>query len=396
VRRELSPAEIRCPHAPSCVPCPLRGLPYREQLARKRRSLEAAIAKYRSLSGVVVEDVVGSRDLFGYRNAAKLAVRSRRDGSLVAGVYQPASHRLAEASRCSVHHPALNEVIAATLAEASALGIEAFDERRGDGELRYIVARYSALLRRVLLVLVTAGPPSAQLRDLARRLGRRCRSLGGVVHNRNAAPGNVILGPRYSTLRSPAELVDRVGFLKLRVSPASFLQANLWTARRIYETALEWAQPAAGDSAIDLFCGVGPLTFHLATRAARVIGIEEAPSAVGDARSNQRRNGFHNARFEEGPADEVLPRLRQQLSGVDVVTLNPTRKGVSSRVLEDIAALSPARVVYVSCDAETLARDLDRLAELAYRTLRARPFDMLPQTDHVEVVAVAERAGSRC
>jgi 23S rRNA (uracil1939-C5)-methyltransferase len=397
VRREpLNPGASRalCPHAPECVPCPLRGLSYRAQLARKRRRVEQALAAYPGLREARIEDVIGSRDLFGYRNVAKLAVRAAHGGRLRAGVYAPGSHRLVDAERCAVQHPGLTEVVVATLDEAARLGVEAYDERRGTGELRYIVARYSAWMRRVLLVLVSARADDSALRELCRRLVRRCRSLGGVVVNHNAERGNVILGRRFATLRPPAELVERIGFLKLRVGPASFLQSNVWTARRIYEKALEWAAPGAADRAVDLFCGVGPLSLYLATRAIEVIGIEESPASIGDARSNARRNGFHNARFEEGRAEDALPRIRERLRRAEVVALNPTRKGASRRALEEIALMEPRRVVYVSCDPATLARDLDRLAGLGYRAVRLQPFDMLPQTEHVEVVALAEKQAS--
>jgi 23S rRNA (uracil1939-C5)-methyltransferase len=382
-----------CPHAPACVPCPLRGVPYREQLARKRQRVEQAIAAYPGLRrDLGIEDVIGSRDLFGYRNVAKLAVRAGHGGQLRVGVYAPGSHRLVDAERCAVQHPGLIGIVVATLEEAARLGIEAYDERRGTGELRYVVARYSAWMRRALLVLVSARADDRALRELCRRLVRRCRWLGGVVVNHNAERGNVILGRRFATLRPPAELVERIGFLTLRVSPASFLQSNVWTARRIYEKALEWAAPGTADRAVDLFCGIGPLSLYLATRARQVVGIEESPAAIRDARSNARRNGFHNARFEEGRAEDALPRVREGLSRADVVTLNPTRRGASRGALEEIARMEPRRIVYVSCDAATLARDLDRFAGLGYRATRLQPFDMLPQTEHVEIVALVERA----
>lgn len=353
----------------------------------------SALARYPSLAGAAVEDVVGSRDLFGYRNVVKLAVRGRADGSLRAGVYAPGSHRLVDAERCAAQHPALGEVVAAALEAAAGLGIEPYDERSGTGELRYVVARYGAWRRRVQLVLVTASADTTRLRDLTRRLARRCRALGGVLHNHNPERGNVILGRRWATLRPPAELVERLGGLELRVSPASFLQPNLWTARRIYESALELAAPTAADSVIDLFCGIGPLSLYLAGRARQVTGIEEAPSAVRDARANQRLNRLFNVRFEAGRIEEVLPALRARRARVDLVTLNPTRNGASARVLAEIAALGPRRVVYVSCNPDTLARDLDGLARSGYRTCLARPFDMLPQTEHVEVVALLEPLG---
>jgi len=369
------------------VPCPLRGLGYREQLATKRRRVEAALGAHPRLAELSVDDVIGSRDLFGYRNVAKLAVRARRDGSLRAGVYAPGTHRLVDAEACTVQHPALNAVIAATLSAARAVGIEAYDESSGSGELRYVVARYSAWKRRALLTLVTASDDVSRLRELSRRVVQRCPTVAGIVVNRNAEPGNVIFGSRYATLQRGATLLERYGFLEVQASPASFLQPNTWTARRIYETALQRAEPQPDDVVVDLFCGVGPISLYLATRARLVVGIEESPSAVRDARANQRRNAFHNVRFEQGRVEEALPRLRAELGRAAIVTLNPTRKGAAASVLESAAALEPRRIVYVSCDADTLARDLDRLAALGYRTTSVQPFDMLPQTEHVEIVA---------
>jgi 23S rRNA (uracil1939-C5)-methyltransferase len=364
------------------VPCPLRGLPYRTQLARKRALVQAA------LGGVVPEDVVGSRDLLGYRHVAKLAVRARRDGTLRAGVYAPGTHRLVDAERCAAQHPALSEVLVAVLEEASRLRILAYDERRHVGELRYLVARYGAWRRRVQLVLVTTRRETDRLRELSRRVARRCRVLGGIVHNYNPERGNVILGSTFATLRPPAALVERVGELELEASAGSFLQVNPSTARRIYETALDWAAPGREARALDLYCGVGPLSLLLAARAGFVVGIEESPRAIADARANQRRNRRYNLRFEQGDAAVAITRLHETIGTVDIVTLNPPRKGASAAALEAIAALRPRRIVYVSCEPRTLARDLERLAGLEYRTVRVRPFDMLPQTEHIEIVSL--------
>lgn len=378
---------LSCPHAPACVPCPLRGLSYRDQLVRKRQHVATALAAHPRLTGVPIEDVVGSRDLFGYRNIVKLAVRAAPGGGLRAGVYAPGTHRLVEAERCAAAQPALGNIVVAVLEEAAALGIAPYDESDGSGELRYVVARHGAWQRRAQLVLVTALADTEKMRTLGKRVAGRCRELGGILHNHNPDPGNVILGRRWSTLRPPAEIVERVGFLKLQVSPGSFLQPNPWTARRIYETVLDRAGVGPDDLAVDLFCGIGPLSLYLATRARQVIGVEEAPSAIRDARQNQRRNALYNVRFEEGRVDEALPRVRAEHPRADVVTLNPTRKGASLEALREVAALGPRRIVYISCDPESLARDLARLDALGYATDRVSPFDMLPQTDHVEVVA---------
>ena len=229
------------------------------------------------------------------------------------------------------------------------------------------------------------------MREVARRITKRSSLVAGIVQNVNPDPGNVILGPEWATLRAPATMIERIGPYKLQTSPGAFLQANLWTARRIYEAATEWADPDPSDHVLDLFCGVGPQTFHLAARARLAIGIEEVPAAVADARSNARRNGIHNARFEAGLAEEVVARVGARLGSVGVVALNPPRKGARRDVLEAIARLLPRRIVYVSCNPATLARDLRLLQGLGYPARRVRPFDMLPQTEHVEVLALAER-----
>ena len=393
--RAPRPTAERCPHAPRCVPCPLRGRSYREQLALKRARVVDALAQFPALVGVTVDDTVGSRDLFGYRNVAKLAVRAGRDGELRAGVYEPGSHRLADADACEVHHPAVNELLRIVLDEATRLRVAAYDEARRTGELRYLVVRASGWRRRAWLTLVSATASPAWARELTRRVAKRSRALGGVLLNHNPEPGNVILGSRFEVLRPPAELVEKIGSVQLEASPSAFLQVNRWTARRIYETVVEWAEPAGDEVAVDVFCGVGGLALSLAPHVARVIGIEEVTSAVRDARANARRNGLGNTRFVAGRAEEALPELVGDGFSPTLVTLNPPRKGAAPAVLDAVAAARPRRILYVSCEPTTLARDLDRLATLGYETTRLAPFDMMPQTEHVEIIVRLDERSPR-
>jgi 23S rRNA (uracil1939-C5)-methyltransferase len=187
-------------------------------------------------------------------------------------------------------------------------------------------------------------------------------------------------------------LIERVGVLKLRTQAGAFLQANVPVARRLYEHALQWAAPSAEDVAVDLYSGVGALSFYLAGAAKHVFGIEESPLADVDAKANIRLNGFHNVRFHAGTVAAVLPALTERLGHVDVLTLNPPRKGVDEGARAAIAACAPRRMVYISCHPDTLARDLDWFAAHGYRTVQVQPFDLLPQTEHVECVAALERA----
>jgi 23S rRNA (uracil1939-C5)-methyltransferase len=281
------------------------------------------------------------------------------------------------------------------LDEATRLRVAAYDEARRTGELRYVVVRASGWRRRAWLTLVSATPNPTWARELTRRVVKRSRALGGVLLNHNPEPGNVILGSRFAVLRPPAELVEKIGAVVLEASPSAFLQVNRWTARRMYETVVEWAEPTADDIAVDVFCGVGGLALSLAPHVSRVIGVEEVASAVRDARANARRNGLGNLRFIADRAEDGVPALVGDGLRPTLVTLNPPRKGAASAVLDAIAGARPRQILYVSCEPTTLARDLDRLATLGYETTRLAPFDMMPQTEHVEVIARLEDRSQR-
>jgi 23S rRNA (uracil1939-C5)-methyltransferase len=217
-----------------------------------------------------------------------------------------------------------------------------------------------------------------------------------VVLNLNPSTGNVIFGDEFVAVTRENALIERIGGLELKSRAGSFLQANVQVARRIYERVLEWADPAPADVAVDLHAGVGAISFCLATRARTVYGIEESPLAVLDAKENIRLNGFHNVRFVAGRAAEGLARLVATAGKVDLVTLNPPRRGADEATRAAIVSARPRRIVYVSCNPATLARDLDWLAAHGYHTTAVEPFDLLPQTDHVECVAVLDILSSAC
>jgi len=211
------------------------------------------------------------------------------------------------------------------------------------------------------------------------------------VLNLNAGRGNAIFGPTFLPLTRNAALIERIGDLRLQSHAGAFLQANLGVAGRIYARVLDWAAPQPDDVAVDLYAGVGALSLLLAARARRVFGIESSPIAVRDGKANIRLNGFHNVRFLEGEVAAALPPLRALLERVDLLTLNPPRKGVDEAARAATVACAPSRMVYVSCNPRTLARDCDWFAARAYRVLKLQPYDLLPQTEHVECVALLEK-----
>ncbi len=293
-----------------------------------------------------------------------------------------------DARACAVHHPAINQVVGATVELLDRGGASIYDERSRHGALRYLVVRHSIWQRQTQLVFVAAEQPPG-LAALLRALRRRCRTLASVVLNLNASPGNVIFGPRWIALGGAEAIVERVGGVKLRARAGSFIQANPWIAGRLYRTIERWVGSPGDETVVDLYAGIGAIAATLAPSMRRVYAIEESEIATGDARSNARRNGIGNLRALAGPVEQLLPQLRRDLGSADVVTMNPPRSGVPADVLAEVAALRPRAVAYLSCDLTSLARDLTQLAALGYRTVRIQPADMLPQTEHVECVALA-------
>ncbi|MBI4529794.1 MAG: 23S rRNA (uracil(1939)-C(5))-methyltransferase RlmD [Deltaproteobacteria bacterium] len=379
-----------CPHYPACFGCPLISVPYPEQLLRKRRIVENALAACSNLSGLEVPPVVSSPRRLGYRARIKLVVRRGNKGVLT-GLYLPQSHQVVDISSCPVHPPAVNRVVQFLKREIQRLGIAPYDETDDTGELRYIDIRFSFWQRKIALALVTRHASFFPGAELSRNLKRRFSFIEGVVQNINEERGNVIWGDRFRSLSGRDTLLERFGWLKLRLPNGVFSQANPAVARRIYETVAALANLNGEETVLDLFCGVGPISLYLAASARLVWGTDENPLAIATAKQNARMNGFHNCRFVEGDVSEILNHSRLNLPKIDLAVLNPPRKGIQPAAMDALISLQVPRMIYVSCDPVTLARDLDRLAGRGYQPLRIQPFDMFPQTEQVETVTLLEK-----
>jgi 23S rRNA (uracil1939-C5)-methyltransferase len=398
-RTPARPAQGRavpCAHFPQCVGCPLVGDPYPAQLVAKGERLRAAIARHPELADARIDEPAGSPAAFGYRNQAKLVFRGRFvpgvGRQILLGVYRPGTHSVVPAEACIVHHRLLQPLLRDLRAEVERLAMPIFDERDRSGALRYALVRASTARGEVHLTLVSAIADPPGLDELLRRLRRGHRELTATFLCVNPTPGNTILSPDIRLLHGRPVLVERFGDLELESRPDAFLQANSAVAARIYATALRLLAPAPGDVALDLYCGVGALALHVAPHVARVIGIEAQESAVACAIANARRAGARAAEFVAAPAEDARRVLAERgVGAVSLVMVNPPRKGLSAAVLATVADIAPRRILYVSCDPTTLARDLAALAAHGYRTRRVRAFDMLPQTPHVEAVALLER-----
>jgi 23S rRNA (uracil1939-C5)-methyltransferase len=382
----------RCPHYPDCAGCRLSGTAYGAQLRVKQARVVEALAAYPRLAAIEVPEVIGSQRIFGYRNQAKLVAHRGRRGVML-GVYRPGTHEVVDAAACPVYQPPINAVLASVREALERADAPIYDQRRGAGWLRYVLVRSSTWKKTAQLILVVRDRSWAGEPALLRRL-RRVRGVSSLVLNVNPTPGNVILGRTFVAATRETALLERIGGLRLKSSAGAFLQANIAAVGRVYRQALRWADPQPDETAVDLYAGVGAISFHLAGQARLVFGIEASRVAVLDAQRNIRLNGYHNGRFLAAPAADGLAQAAAQLERVDLVTLNPPRTGADEACRAAIAACAPARIVYVSCDPATLARDLDWFAARGYAVAALQSYDLLPQTEHVECVALLRRAGS--
>ncbi|MCX8072032.1 MAG: 23S rRNA (uracil(1939)-C(5))-methyltransferase RlmD [Candidatus Binatia bacterium] len=381
--------EFPCPHYPQCVGCRLIGQPYGAQLEWKQQKLRALVATQWPNGGPAIGNIVGSPQAFGYRNQAKLVLRRSVRRGLLVGLFRPGTHVVVDIRACPVHHPLITTTLARVPALLEASELPTYDERTHEGSLRYLVLRVSRWTKSVQVILVTATKLDQRLRTLLRAIARLPR-VRSVVHNYNPSAGNVIFGELFTPVTREDTLAERIGAFKLKTRAGAFLQANIPVARRIYEYVTQVVQTSAEELVADLYCGAGALTFHLAPTAKLVFGIEESPIASADARSNVRWNGFHNVRILTATANEGARILGERFGRVSVVTLNPPRKGVDEEARLGIIKLAPRRIVYVSCNPESLLRDLAWFERNGYRTTVIQPFDMFPQTDHLECVAALD------
>ncbi|MGE0827704.1 MAG: 23S rRNA (uracil(1939)-C(5))-methyltransferase RlmD, partial [Candidatus Binatia bacterium] len=390
--REHSGSEAReqqhpCPHFPACYGCPFAQFPYLQQLDKKRALVSAELLRYETLQTLAVPPLFSSPRQFGYRTRVKLVVR-RVGGKPVIGLYIPETHKVTDASSCAVHPRPVNSIVEFLKEAIERLDIPLYDEEHDTGLLRYLDIRYSLWSHQALLTLVTRHMHFPQVRELIRELERRFPFLCGIVQNIHDKPGNAIWGDRFYPLRGRDALVEKFGPLRLTIPVNAFAQANPPVAQKLYNLVLSWAQLGGEEIALDLYCGIGPIALHLAGRAKLVVGIDDNPGAVNVAKENARRNGYNNTRFFTGDAAEKLKETTANIARFDISVVNPPRKGLSPEAFASLLVTRAPRLIYVSCEPTTLARDLDRFVQAGYNVHQIQSFDMFPQTDQVETVAL--------
>ena len=357
---------------------------------RKREIVRRALAGYASLAAVEVPPVAPSPERLGYRARVKLVVRRNR-GEVAAGLYVPQTHRVIDISSCPVHPRPVNQVVYYLKKKLQELSIVPYDERDDSGDLRYLDFRYSFARKELSVTLVTRHGSLPQGGLLAKALHHRFPFVTGVIQNVNEQRGNVIWGDSYRTLGGRDTLMERIGDLKLVFPAGVFSQANPFTARKLYEHVRALADLKGVETVLDLYCGVGPISLYLAPGARQLWAVDDNELSITTAKQNARRNGRGNCRFIAGDVAKTLAQWKQSLPCIDLIALNPPRKGVQAQAMSELLEIGARKVIYVSCEPASLGRDLDKLTQHGYQVSAVQPFDMFPQTQEVETVVRLEK-----
>ncbi|GAA3412617.1 hypothetical protein GCM10020370_65470 [Paenibacillus hodogayensis] len=311
----------------------------------------------------------------------------------MAGFFATGSHRIVDAERCLIRSETADAIVSIVKEEAGQLGIPAYDAGKQSG-LRHVIVKTGFHTGETMIVLVTDKRKLPHAKELAARIVKRVPGVASVCHNVHDGSDGTVMGAETSVLWGNDRIYDTIGDVRFAISAHSFYQVNPTQTEVLYGKALEYAGLTGNETVIDAYCGVGTISLFLAQRAKRVYGVEVVPEAIEDARRNAELNGIDNVEFAVGKAEEVLPTWRAAGVRADVIVVDPPRKGCDAALLETIVAMQPRRVVYVSCNPSTLARDLRLLEDGGYRTVEVQPVDMFPHTVHVESVALLVRNGT--
>ena len=371
-----------CPYFPRCGGCTYRHIRYEEELRLKKQRVQDNLSRIGG-SDVTVEEILGARDTLRYRNKAQYPVS--KDGAV--GFYRARTHEVIECEHCLLVKPEADAAAEALREYMQSCRVAGYDEKTGRGLVRHLYIRSNAAGESLVCVLVNGDKLPKEDR-LVTLLRDACPKCTGIVLGTNTKKGNVILGDRYRTLWGSDRLEDTLCGKTFRLSVPSFYQVNRIQAERLYAKAIEFAGLTGQETVLDLYCGAGTITLALSDHAKKVLGAEIVPEAIDDARENAARNGVKNVEFFCGDASDVAKKLARENLRPDVITVDPPRKGLAADVVESIAEMQPGRVVYVSCDSATMARDVKRLADLGYTAQRACAVDMFPRADHVETVVL--------
>ncbi|MDK1004420.1 23S rRNA (uracil(1939)-C(5))-methyltransferase RlmD [Bacillus subtilis] len=392
--KEESPhrTDAPCPIYKQCGGCQLQHMTYEGQLLFKQKQVKDVLERIGKLdlSKVTVHPTLGMEDPWNYRNKAQVPV-GEREGGLVAGFYQQRSHDIIDMSACLIQQSKNDEAVQAVKDICANYGVKAYNEERHKGWLRHIMVRYGVVTGEMMIVFITRTNDFPHKAKIIEDITAQFPHVKSIVQNINRNKTNVIFGNETNVIWGEEYIYDLIGDVKFAISARSFYQVNPEQTKVLYDKALEYAELQGEETVIDAYCGIGTISLFLAKQAKKVYGVEIVPEAIEDAKRNAELNGITNAEFAVGEAETVIPKWYEEGITADTLVVDPPRKGCDEALLRTIVEMKPKRVVYVSCNPGTLARDLRVLEDGGYVTREVQPVDMFPHTNHVECVAVLER-----
>ena len=369
-----------------CGGCQIQELDYNKQLELKTNEVKQVISRIGKLENVEIHETIGMQSPCRYRNKAQFPIQNI-NGSTAIGFYKKKSHDVIPTDMCVIQHDINDKIIKIIKTYIQAYNVSIYNETTHTGVLRHLVTKVGFTTNEVMVVLVANGTNLPHLNELASVLKENILGFKTLVLNVNKAKTNVILGKENKVIYGNGKINDYIGDLVFEISPLSFFQVNPVQTEVLYNKALEYAELKENDTVFDIYCGIGSISLFLAQKATKVYGIEIVEDAIKDAKINAKLNNLNNVEFYVGKAEEVVPKMYSEGKTANVVVVDPPRKGCDEKVLDTIVSMKPDRVVYVSCNPSTLARDLAYLDERGYKCVEIQPVDMFPHTMHVECCA---------
>lgn len=395
--KEPSPyrIEAKCPVARQCGGCQIQEMSYDQQLIFKENKIRNNLIRIGKFENPPMEPIIGMEEPFYYRNKAQFPIGTDKDGNIIAGFYAGRTHDIIPNRKCFLGVDINETILDKVIDYMNENKVSSYNETTGKGLVRHVLIRYGFRTKEIMVCIIVNGKSLPNQEALIKSLCE-LEGMTSITLNVNREKTNVILGREIVELWGKGYIEDYIGDVKYQISPLSFYQVNPSQTEKLYGTALEYAGLTGNETVWDLYCGIGTISLFLAQRAKQVYGVEIVPEAIEDARRNAKLNGIENAEFYVGKSEEVLPKkLAEENVKADVIVVDPPRKGCEEALLKAILEMGVPKVVYVSCDSATLARDLRYLCDGGYEVERVRGVDMFGNTGHVESVCLMTRTGKR-
>jgi len=380
--------EAPCPVYNECGGCQLQHIDYQKELEFKQNNIKQLINRIAGIEKFELKDVLAADDDFRYRNKAQFPLKLDENDQITAGFYKRGSHDIVPNHDCLIQHPLINRILRVTLEELNKFQLSVYNENTLRGLLRHLVIRVGTCTNQGLLVIVTNGDDFIDKKLIARTLMRKIPELKGVVQNINNEDTNVIFGKEDILLAGENKITEYIGQTAYLISARSFFQVNTMQAKKLYDTAAEYLGNDRSVKVIDAFSGTGSIALYLADKAEKIYAVESLESAVKDAEKNAKLNNINNVEFKQGLVEEELPELLKK-EEIDSIIFDPPRKGLDEKTVDLLLASSIKKIIYISCNPATQARDLKKLKE-KYNLVKIQPVDLFPQTYHIESVALLE------